>query len=73
MSFGLSSRTVPIVCIVCVLLLAACFPFTVAQADGQGGEWPMDPPDPISNGGDDGGGDGVQTLITVMTLMQLLL
>jgi hypothetical protein len=44
-------------------------------ADGQGGQWPVEPPPPTI-GGDDGGaggGEGIQTLVTIMTLMEMIL
>ncbi len=73
MSLGLSLRSVPIVCVVCVLLLVACFPWSATQADGLGGQWPIEDPPPLPTGGGDGAAGGVDTLVTLMTLMQLIL
>ena len=72
MSLRRSSRTVVILSIACLLLLAACLPWSAAQADGLGGQWPLDPP-PNPAPPNDGGDDGIETVITIMTLMQLIL
>jgi hypothetical protein len=74
MVFGHSSRSLFILTIAICLVLIACFAGSTVQADGQSGDWPYDPPDPINTGGDDeGGGDGIEALVTIMTLMELIL
>lgn len=73
MSLRFSSRNALVVSIVCVLLLVACLPWTTVQADGLGGQWPIEDPPSDSTGGGDGASDGVDTLVTLMTLMQLIL
>ncbi len=73
MVFGHSSRSLFILTIAICLVLIACFAGSTAQADGQAGDWPYEPPDPINTGGDDGGEDGIEALVTIMTLLDLIL
>jgi hypothetical protein len=64
-----------ILTIAVVLLLVVGFSASAVLADGQGGQWPVEPPPPTI-GGDDGGaggGEGIQTLVTIMTLMEMIL
>ncbi len=67
-----NSHSVSILTIAVLLLLVVGFSASVVLADGQGGQWPLEPP-PATTGGDDGGSEGIQTLVTVMTLMELIL
>jgi len=62
------SRQVLVLTIAVFLLLVLGWSAGIVLADGQGGQWPLDPPPPTT-----GGGDGIQTLITFMTLAQLIL
>jgi hypothetical protein len=68
-----NSLSVFILALAVLLLLVIGFSASVVLADGQGGQWPVDPPPPTTGGDDGGEGEGVQTLVTVMTLMELIL
>jgi hypothetical protein len=72
-----NSRSVVILTIAALLLLVLGFSASAVLADGQGGQWPVEPPPPL-NGGDDGGegeggGEGIPAAVTAMILLDLIL
>lgn len=70
----LSSHGTGALVVVLLFLLLTCFAGSVVYADGAIGQWPVsssDNPDNSESG--DGAGDGIEAMITIATLLEVIL
>jgi hypothetical protein len=67
------TRTALICVVVCFVLLVAFLMGSTVQADGGGDQWPTNPPDPNSSIGDGGDTDGIEAMLALTSLLQLIL
>jgi hypothetical protein len=68
-----SKRTALICIIMCCVLLMAFFLGSTVQADGLGGQWPDSSTDPTTSNGGGESTDGLEVLITLAILTQVIL
>lgn len=68
-----STRATLMCIIACFLLLVAFFPGSNVQADGGGNQWPDESPAPTSSTDDSVGINGIEAMIAVSNLVQLIL